>query len=293
MRSRTNHYLSACTDKVSPAPPDFDAAAFFARIHWHQCWPLFRGVETPGGNPVLTLCDLAELPHDLTGKRVLDVGPWNGCFSFECERRGAAEVVAFGLENPRHSGFNQIKKLLGSRVEYVQGSVYTLSPEQVGTFDVILFFGVLYHLRYPLLAVDRLRTVSRGELYIETFTTGGRHLLAAPLARVGHWLGLGWLFRTTPLWRQFRPFEIHPKDQSNWFGPNIAAVLESFTSAGFDIRYLRSWAGGARSTFKAIARCAVPHRLSSASYEGVSPFNAALVGVSGEVPELFATEEVY
>src|SRR5687768_4276077 len=114
------------TSELPPAPPGFDAADFFRGIHWHQRWPLFRAVETPGVNPVLAICDAAGLAHDLTGQRVLDVGAWNGCFSFECERRGAAEVVAYGLENPQCSGFNKIRELLHSRVEYVQGSVYAL-----------------------------------------------------------------------------------------------------------------------------------------------------------------------
>ncbi len=55
------------------------------------------------------------------------------------------------------TGFDQLKRVLGSHVQYVTGSVYTLSPQELGTFDVILFFGVLYHLRYPLLAIDRPR----------------------------------------------------------------------------------------------------------------------------------------
>jgi tRNA (mo5U34)-methyltransferase len=247
-------------------------------------------VETPGVNPVLDICDAAGLPRDLTGQRVLDVGPWNGCFSFECERRGAAAVVAYGLEHPQHSGFNRIKELLHSRVEYVQGSVYALGPEELGQFDVILFLGVLYHLRYPLLAIDRLRTVSCGDVHVETFTTGPRHLLAGPLAFLGRWAGLAWLFRNTPLWRQFRPFEIHPRDQSNWFGPNVAAVLESFWSAGFDIQHLRSWGGGSRATFRATVKDSVPARLRAGSYEGASPLHAHLAGVSPEVKDLFALE---
>ena len=76
-------------------------------------------------------CERVQLPADLTGKRVLDIGAWNGGYSFECERRGAAEVVAYSLENPDVTGFNRLKALLGSRVRYVQGSVYTLSPERV------------------------------------------------------------------------------------------------------------------------------------------------------------------
>ncbi|MGF1582028.1 MAG: class I SAM-dependent methyltransferase [Gemmataceae bacterium] len=228
------------------APPGVCPEDFFSGIQWHQRWPIFADISTPGINPVLEKCGLIELPADLSGQRVLDIGPWNGCFSFECERRGAAEVIAYGLENPKQSGFSKLSELLGSKVEYVQGSVYSLSPKTLGEFDVVLFLGVLYHLRYPLLAVDRIRTVCTGEVFIETFTTGSRHLLAPPLRWLGRWTGLATLFRDTPLWRQFRTREIHPTDQSNWFGPNVAAVLETFESAGFDIQFLRSWVKGER-----------------------------------------------
>ena len=108
------------------------------------------------------------VPEDLSGKRVLDVGAWNGGFTFECERRGAAEVVAYSLENPDQTGFNRLKALLGSQATYQVGSVYNLDARQLGQFDVILFLGVLYHLRYPLLAADKLRAVTRGTLHIET-----------------------------------------------------------------------------------------------------------------------------
>jgi tRNA (mo5U34)-methyltransferase len=169
--------------------------------------------------------------------------------------------------------------------------VYGLGPESLGTFDVILFLGVLYHLRYPLLALDRLRTVSRGDVYIETFTTGDQHLLAGPLRFLGRWLRLSLLFRSTPLWRQFRAYEIHPRDQSNWFGPNVAAVLEAFASAGFAVEHRRSWAGGSRSSFRATVQENIPDRLRTGSYEGTSPLHAHLVGVEPEIKDLFARQE--
>jgi len=140
----------------------------------------------------------------------------HGGYSFECEQRGAGEVIAYSLENPDVTGFNRLKALLGSRVRYVQGSVYTLSPERMGEFDLILFFGVLYHLRYPLLAMDRIRSVSCGEVLIETHTLTSRHLLRAPLWLFGALSGLAAIFRGTPLQRQYKEYELHPEDQSNW-----------------------------------------------------------------------------
>ena len=263
----------------APEPPvGFDAERAFAGVHWHQSWEVFRGVTTPGRNSVSRLCERVQLPPDLTGKRVLDIGAWNGGYSFECERRGAAEVVAYSLENPDITGFNRLKALLGSRVRYVQGSVYSLSPERMGEFDLILFFGVLYHLRYPLLAMDRIRSVSCGEVLIETHTLTSRHLLRAPLWLFGALLGLAAIFRGTPLWRQYKEYELHPEDQSNWFGPNIKAVLESFETAGFSVQHLASWDWGARSAFRAVA-VPIPSRMREGTYEGLSTFNAHLTGI--------------
>jgi tRNA (mo5U34)-methyltransferase len=264
----------------------FDAKRTFEGVHWYHDWEIFKGVSTPGRRNVAFICAKAQIPTDLTGKRVLDIGAWHGCFSFECERRGASEVVAYSLENPEVTGFCRLKELLGSRVKYVQGSVYGLAPEEIGEFDLILFFGVLYHLRYPLLAIDRIRTVSRGDVLIETHTLTSRHLLRSPLWMIGFLLNLSALFRATPIWRQYKEFELHREDQSNWFGPNVAAVIESFETAGFRAQHLASWEFGARSSFRATAT-ALPSRLTNATYEGLSSLNAHLTGIKRDDVDLF------
>jgi tRNA (mo5U34)-methyltransferase len=213
----------------------------------------------------------------LNEKRVLDVGAWNGCFSFECERRGAREVIALSLEDPALSGFDRLKRVLDSKVQYINGSVYNLNPEQMGTFDVILFFGVLYHMRYPLLAIDRLRSVSSGEVYIETHVIDRHSWLRGRLGLVTKLLGrgAGLALRATPIWRQYREFELNAADQSNWFGPNVVAVLEAFQSSGFDIAHTSSWRN--RAAFRAQA-CPIPPRLLKHTYEGHSA-NINVVGL--------------
>jgi tRNA (mo5U34)-methyltransferase len=212
-----------------PLPPmGFSKDLLFEGIQWHQGWDVFEGVRLPGRNSVEKLCERIQLPSDLTGKRVLDIGAWNGAFSFECERRGAPEIVAFSLENPETSGFNRLQSLLDSKVRYVTGSVYNLQDYDLGKFDIVLFLGVLYHLRYPLLAVDRLRQVCAGELFIET------HIVDE--------------FAEDPIWRFYPSAEL-ADDPSNWFGPNIPAVATAFQTAGFDISLLHRW--GDRASFKA------------------------------------------
>jgi tRNA (mo5U34)-methyltransferase len=127
MNSKNSHFMA-----IPPRPPlGFDSRRAFEGVHWYHRWEVFEGIITPGRRPVSMICAKVQLPRDLAGKRVLDVGAWNGCFSFECERRGASEVIAYGLENPDVAGFNRLKELLSSRVKYVQGSVYTLSPTRL------------------------------------------------------------------------------------------------------------------------------------------------------------------
>jgi tRNA (mo5U34)-methyltransferase len=230
-----------------PPPDDFDLPRLLGNNRWHQRWEVFQGVFTPGPNPVERVCERIGLPGDLAGRRVLDVGAWHGCFSFECERRGADEVVALSLEDPDTVGFTRLKAALGSNVRYLRESVYALDPARVGEFDIILFLGVLYHLRYPLLAIDRLRRVCRGVVLIETHVIDNYFLLpdgAGPVA-LPHEL------RRVPLWR-FYPRDELNADPSNWFGANIQAVLEAFDSAGFHTMFLEQWDD--RAAFRAQTR---------------------------------------
>ena len=112
-----------------------------------------------------------DLPQDLRGKSVLDVGAWDGFFSFECERRGAARVLAidtYAWDRHGMDGFLLARSVLKSKVEHQRLAVEDLDPAVVGTFDLVLFLGVFYHLRSPIAALDRLRSVTRGTLVCET-----------------------------------------------------------------------------------------------------------------------------
>jgi tRNA (mo5U34)-methyltransferase len=247
-------------DDVPIAPEDLDSERLFGGVHWHQRWQVFRDVYTPGINAIDALCVALQLPRDLAGQRVLDLGAWNGCLSLECERRGADEVVALSIEDPSDTGFLRLQQAIGStRTRYRSGSVYDLNPDDLGAFDVVLFCGVLYHLRYPLLALDNIRRVCRGVAFVESFVSdasfmagtaglndGLRRRLLAPLDAV-------------PLWQFFQGDELH-QDTSNWFGPNAAAVVQAFDSAGFETRFLTRY-GPNRATFHARVKPGLPEFL--------------------------------
>lgn len=245
-------------------PAELDLQAIFRQVPvWHQKWEIFEGVFTPGRNPVASLLDGVGLPNDLRGLRVLDVGAFNCCFSFEAERRGALEVVALDLQDPTILGFEALRTVLGSqRVRFEQGSVYSLDPDRLGQFDVVLFFGVLYHLRYPLLALDQLRKVTRGKLYLETLVIDHRFLVhEKDFQRLADYHPT---LTTIPLWQFYRNAEL-AGDSSNWFGPNIRAVLDGLTSAGFEAHVHSTWGDRAGFQARPEGQGTVPP-----SYEGAS-----------------------
>jgi tRNA (mo5U34)-methyltransferase len=191
-----------------------------AQIKWFHQIDLRNGIVTPGRD--YSAAKLAELrmPEDLTGLSVLDVGAWDGFFSFEAERRGARRVLAtdwFCWNGPgwgTRAGFDLAREVLNSKVEDAAIDVLDLSPEKVGLFDLVLFLGVLYHMRHPLLALERIRSVT---------APGGRVILETHL-------DLTWVRRPA---LAFYPGEELVGDETNWCGPNAPGVEAMLRSVGF------------------------------------------------------------
>lgn len=187
-------------------------------IRWYHTIDLGGGIVTPGADDTPQRLARIGLPQSLEGQTVLDIGAWDGFFSFECERRGAARVVAaddyswHGSGWGTKQGFQLAREALGSRVEDVDIDVMDLSPERVGTFDVVLFLGVLYHLRHPLLALERVASVTRGLLIVETVVD-----------LVGY---------RRPAMAFYEGRELND-DPTNWWGPNVPAVCAMLRSIGF------------------------------------------------------------
>src|SRR5688500_4257337 len=147
---------------------------------WYHKIELPDGTVTPGWAPLSR--DSYRIPADLSGKRVLDVGAWDGYWSFEALKRGASQVVAIDdfsdyLGHIKQSDrrawetFDFCREAFGyssDRCERIEMQVYDVSEERLGKFDFVFFFGVLYHLRHPLLALDKLSAVCTSEIIIES-----------------------------------------------------------------------------------------------------------------------------
>src|SRR3954469_14991055 len=131
-------------------------------IRWYHAIELRPGLRTPGLDDPRERLGMLRVPDDLSGRDVLDVGAWDGFFSFEAERRGARRVVAAdsfawnGANWSTKEGFELAREALGSRVEDADVDVMDLDPLALGTFDLVLCLGVLYHLRDPLGGLERV-----------------------------------------------------------------------------------------------------------------------------------------
>lgn len=203
-----------------------------AHPHWYHRIEVAPGVVTPGVNDSQMILDALQLPESLEGMRVLDIGARDGFFSFECERRGAAEVVAIDYLTPEETGFPIAKELVGSQVEMRQANVYDLNPEEFGTFDLILFLGVLYHLRDPMLALDRIADVATGKLILET-----QAIDDAVLVGPGEFKRLADIspeLESIPL-MQFYPGDALNDDPTNVWAPNQAALRAMLEESGFAV----------------------------------------------------------
>ena len=115
---------------------------------------------------------LLQIPADLTGKTVLDIGAYDGFFSFEFERRGAARVLAIDSFSWDHQKgldcFLAARDYFNSKVEYRRLDVSEISPDAIGKFDLVFCAGVLYHLKHPLADLERIRSVTLDRLILET-----------------------------------------------------------------------------------------------------------------------------
>ena len=181
---------------------------------WHS-------FELPGGRVIEGVNRLSAMrerlgqfpiPRDLAGRRALDIGCWDGWFSFELERRGA-EVVAIDVwDNPR---FREMHAIYNSRVDYRLMDVYELSPATVGMFDIVLFMGVLYHLKHPILALEKICSVTTDLAAVDSFILRDNFDLKAQ-----------------PLLHFYETDEFEGQID-NWCAPNRACLAAMCRTAGF------------------------------------------------------------
>jgi tRNA (mo5U34)-methyltransferase len=213
--------------------PSYDEVASH---YWFHSIDLGNGIVTPGDKPLEDMqieFALAFDSLDLRGKTVLDVGAWNGAFSIEAKRRGAKRVIALDHETWNHpefrgrQAFELAVRACGVGVEAFDQDLDSpqlsfdalLSFANLPAFDIVLYFGVFYHLKDPLAATRELASIAREAMVLET------HLEVFPDER------------PTML---FYPGTELAGDSTNWWGPNRACVehllkLYGFQQIGFAV----------------------------------------------------------
>lgn len=217
-------------DQTSNVHPDAASARLrerFGEIDWYHTQELAPGLVTPGMFDLRPYVDRYGIPEDLTGKTALDVGTFEGFWAFELERRGA-EVTAIDVDRiqdldwpprlrpasdgRRGEGFELAREALGSKVRRVGLSVYEATPERVGgPFDLVFCGTVLIHLRDPMLALERIASLCRGQF-----------VLADEYSR-----RLSWLPFAAADFRGETPW-------STWWRPSIRAWQSMVRAAGFE-----------------------------------------------------------
>lgn len=202
---------------------------------WYHAISLPNGVTTPGWAPQHP--EFYKLPSDLAGKRVLDVGTYDGFWCFESLKRGASEVVAIDdFSDTIHAGeqrgwqqFDLCRDALGYTQDQclrLEMSVYDVSPIDLGQFDVVLFFGTLYHCKHPLLALEKLAAVTKELLCVESAILDDYSPYRAK--------GFG-----SDMVMEFYPDDQYGLNHTNWWVPTLHCLAMMVRSVGF--KNILSW----------------------------------------------------
>lgn len=248
------------TKKKKNILPEKTIAERVAEIpYWYHKIELPDGTVTPGWAPLNV--ERYGVPEDLTGKRVLDIGAWDGFWTWEALKRGASEVVAIDdfsddlghldkKERPMWQTFDLCREAFGftipinpdkvvgdnintslegkwandkgQTVARIQTTVYL--AEALGTFDVIFFFGTIYHLRHPLLALDILSKISTGSIYIESAQLDDYSPYRGGLNRG---------YPNNEMVMEFYPGRQYGRNENNWWSPTLQCLCEMVKSAGW------------------------------------------------------------
>jgi tRNA (mo5U34)-methyltransferase len=224
----------------SATAADFDRRDIDALGPWFHNLHLPDGRQTApnhmlGDFPACKWRQFADaLPADLSGWRALDIGCNAGFYSFELARRGA-EVVGIDCDQHYLDQGQWAARLYGlaDRVRFERRQVYTVARER-RHYDLVLFMGVFYHLRYPMLAMDSVARLKPRLMVFQTLTAPGEEVYEIDRTQRLDFDNRELL--NAPGWPKMS-FVEHEfcDDPTNWWVPNHAAVLAILRSAGFRV----------------------------------------------------------
>lgn len=228
-------------DAIIAAPRHYSDSDIKAEIErlgpWFHNMELRGAMTAPshflGDYPAVKWRRFADaVPSDLTGRSVLDIGCNGGFYAMEMKRRGAARVLAVDFDEDYLAQARFAAEVCGLDIEFAKLSVYDVGALRE-RFDIVLFMGVLYHLRHPLLALDLIHEHVAGDLLIfQSMQRGSGEVeeVAADydFGAVEHFDRRGY--------PKLHFIEHHyAKDPTNWWAPNRACSEAMLRSAGFEI----------------------------------------------------------
>jgi tRNA (mo5U34)-methyltransferase len=197
-----------------------------------------RGVQTApnhflGDYPTVKWRGFADaVPKDLTGKSVLDIGCNAGFYAMEMKRRGAARVLGIDSDEDYLAQARFAAEVNEVDIEFRRMNVYDV-PQLREKFDVVIFMGVLYHLRHPLLALDILHDhVTKDLLIFQSMQRGSKDV--PELQKDYHFWETD-IFEESDFPKMFFVENSYSGDWTNWWIPNRACMEAMLRSAGFDI----------------------------------------------------------
>jgi len=214
---------------------------------WYHRIELPYGLVTPSVHHPEHVLERMGVPDQVRGKSVLDIGAWDGGYSFWCERYGASRVVALDVDHPlefdlshgyaragwarsylaakrrgqeaqwrflnqQRFGFEFARACLDSPVARIHSNVYQVSPAHTGCFDVTLFLGVIYHLLNPLQALEAVLSVTKERTYLESDAS-----LDEGLGPIGTAFYQG----------------LYMRDSTNWFIPTPSCLIDMILAVGY------------------------------------------------------------
>ncbi|QNN56413.1 methyltransferase domain-containing protein [Diaphorobacter ruginosibacter] len=188
--------------------------------HWHHRFEIYPEVITPGSYDPGFLLDEIGFPADLTGQRVLDIGPSDGFFSLAAQKLGA-HVVAVDYRAKDAHGFGAMERITGRSFEYHCANIFDLDASKLGTFDHVLFLGVLYHLPDMMKALAIVRSLRHGAMYIESNAANElpQHIALA----------------------RYYEQDTLAGDITNFWSPNAACIRDMAKDCAFDLVTDKTW----------------------------------------------------
>ncbi len=205
---------------------------WFQNINLHGVWTAPE--HFLGDYPGVKWAHFANaIPLDLSGKTVLDIGCNAGFYSIEMKRRGAARVLGVDSDERYLAQARFAAETLGLDIDFRLLSVYDVA--QLGEkFDVVIFMGVFYHLRHPLLALDLIRKHVAKDLLVFQSLRRGDTREPAPVPENQPFEEVA-MFERPDFPRMYFIEKSYSNDPTNWWIPNRACVEAMLRSAGFTI----------------------------------------------------------